>query len=188
MFREAKGWGLSWDLEYACRRVALKRIAEVSASLADVRFSVNVSPDIFSDERFGGGFTLRTLRELGIDIGRIIIEITETATVGDYDLFERLVGHYVDQGFHIALDDFSVATAGFRRSLRSRRTSIKLDRSIIAGIERNAYKQNMVKAMASLAATVDSQLVAEGIETREQLLRSFRLGVRLRSGLPLRQA
>ena len=182
MFQSAKGWGLSWDLEYACRKACLKRVAEVAGRLPSARFTLNVSPDILSDPRFTGGFTLRTIRELGVDIGQLIIEITETATVNDRDRFEGLVRHYVDQGFQIALDDFGIGNSGLSTLVTVAPHFIKLDRSIVEGIEQNAYKQNIVKAMVSLAGTVESHLIAEGIESTAQLLTVFRLGVRYAQG------
>ncbi len=185
MFQSARSWGLAWELEYACRKACLERVAEVAASVPSARFSLNVSPEIFSDPRFEGGVTLRTIGKLGVDIGRIIIEITETETVNDHERFEGLVRHYVDQGFQIALDDFGTGYSGLRTLVTVAPHFIKLDRSIMEGIEQNAYKQNIVRAMVSLATTVESDLIAEGIESTAQLLAVFRLGVRYAQGFLL---
>ena len=106
MFCHAKEAGMLWDLERACRTVAIQRISQLPPRLRGARFFLNVSPQILSDARFVEGFTRGMLRERGLDQENIVIEITEKDSIHDYGRFEELIHHYVDQGFRIALDDF----------------------------------------------------------------------------------
>lgn len=187
LFERARQWGLSWDLELACRTAAINRIAALDHPDRDKHFFLNVGPHIFSDERFHDAFSRSALRKLGINHDRIIVEITETTSVDDYDRFEELIRHYVAHGFRVALDDFGAGHSGFVTLVAMTPHFIKLDRAIISGIESSSYKQHLVKSVASFASSVETSLIAEGVETAEELATVFRLGVRYAQGHYLRR-
>lgn len=182
LFDAARRSGRSWELEYACRRRALRAIGEVLEAHPGVLFFLNVSPDIFSDPRFGEGFTLEALRRLGIDQHRIVLEITERASIDDPSRFERLVRHYGGQGFRLALDDFGAGHSGMLTLVRCVPHYMKLDMGIVRAIQESSYRQKLVRALVSFAASVEARLIAEGIETREELEVLLRLGVRYGQG------
>jgi GGDEF domain-containing protein len=110
------------------------------------------------------------------------VEITEATSVDDYERFEELIRHYVGHGFRVALDDFGAGHSGFVTLVAMTPHFIKLDRAIIAGIESSSYKQHLVKSVASFATSVETSLIAEGVETAEELATVFRLGVRYAQG------
>lgn len=182
MFRKAASWGMGWDLEYACRIAALWKVSRLTTALRNRTFFLNVSPTIFNDPRFFSGFTLTAIGQYGIDKRRIVLEITEAATVDDYRRFESLVAHYVAQGFRIALDDFGSGHSGLITLIAATPQFIKLDRALIADIDRQPYKQSVVRSMAAFAENEDCSLVAEGIERREELEILCRMGVRYGQG------
>ncbi len=96
-----------------------------------------------------------------------MIEITEQESIHDYRRFEDLVSHYTRQGFRIALDDFGSGHSSL----------VTLVRCVPP-----LYKQQLVKALVAFSTSVDAKLIAEGVETREELETLLRLGVRYGQG------
>ncbi|MCB9480934.1 MAG: GGDEF domain-containing protein [Desulfobacteraceae bacterium] len=182
MFEKARKFNLEWELEYACREAALKKINILSQNFTDCDFFINVSPDIFSNVKFQSGFTLNKLKKHSIDPKRIVLEITESASVKDYNHYESMIKHYVRQGFRIALDDFGSGYSGFTTLIASTPHILKIDKSIVRDIDRISYKQNLVRSICEFAATVGSFILLEGIETEEELKMAYRLGARYAQG------
>jgi EAL domain-containing protein (putative c-di-GMP-specific phosphodiesterase class I)/GGDEF domain-containing protein len=182
MFSEAKRLGATWDLERLCRIAALEKIATLSEPLRNVLFFINVSPDVFSDPRFLEKFTQGRLREFGIDQKQIVIEITEEKTFEDFKRFGALVSHYANQGFKIAIDDFGSGYAGLVTLIASTPHYLKLDMEIVRDVHKHDYKQKLVKAITAFASSVNARLIAEGIESFEELEVLVRYGVRYVQG------
>lgn len=185
MFRLAEEWDLSWELEYTCRLAALQKIAALPDSFEQKHFFLNVSPHIFNNPIFSRGFSRSELNEIGIDFRNIVIEITETSSVEDYSGFEKLIRHYVEEGFHVALDDFGAGHSGLITLVAMTPHFLKLDRAIISDIHLNSYKQNLVKAISSFSTSVETYMIGEGIEKYEELQTVFRQGVRFGQGFLL---
>ncbi len=182
MFEKAKIWGLSWKLEYACRAAALKKISGLPAELREKKFFLNVSPNIFSDQRFISGTTKENLSSLKLDPKNIVIEITESESVNDYDRFEKIVQYYVNQGFQVALDDFGAGHSGLITLVAMSPHYLKIDRALISDLNNSSYKQNLIKAITAFSDNVDTSLIAEGIETVDELRAVYRLGIRYGQG------
>ncbi|MFP4179852.1 MAG: EAL domain-containing protein [Spirochaetaceae bacterium] len=182
MFSHAEKWQLSWELEYACRYAAIKRINEEIDKLPHASFFINVSPKVFSSSHFQKSFTMDTLKTYGIDSKQLVLEITETASVNDYTLFEETIRHYVEQGFRIALDDFGSGHSGLVTLVATTPHIMKVDKQIVSGIHRSSYKQNLVRAISEFADTVGSSILVEGIESEDELRTAYRLGARYAQG------
>lgn len=182
LFSEARKHGLSWDVERACRVAAFQRISVLIDSFPRQKFFVNISPHIFGDPRFRSGFTRDKLEELGVDQRRIVLEITETSPVEDYHYFRSAVQHYCEQGFSIALDDFGAGHSSLITLVAASPNYVKLDRGLVEDIHNHAYKQHLVKSVLSFASNVDSSIIAEGVETEDELETLIRLGVRFAQG------
>jgi EAL domain-containing protein (putative c-di-GMP-specific phosphodiesterase class I)/GGDEF domain-containing protein len=182
LFAAAERYGLLWNLERTCRWAALKRIAHLPEPYKSKRFFLNVSPHVFSDPRFRGGFTLAHLQQMGLDQRQLVIEITEAHQINDLGSFEELARHYVDQGFSIALDDFGAGHSSLVTLVTLSPHYLKLDRAIIEKIHRDSYKQQLVRSILSFATSVDSKLLAEGVEEAEELEYLIRIGVRYAQG------
>ncbi len=186
MFQLAKELGRSWDLERACRFEALRRIAELAAEPEPLpRFFLNVSPDIFFDRRFAEGFTRRLLRTHGIDQHHIVFELTEKESIVDQRNFERVLRHYRRQGFRIALDDFGAGYSGLKTLVACTPQFLKLDISIVRGIDTSPFQQHLVRSLLQFADNVRMCVIAEGIERYQELRTLVRLGVPLGQGFLL---
>jgi EAL domain-containing protein (putative c-di-GMP-specific phosphodiesterase class I)/GGDEF domain-containing protein len=182
LFAKARKLGLLWELESACRKAAIRAIEHYQDLLPAVRFFINVSPDVFTSSRFQNGFSANSLRNRGVDVSRIVLELTETASVSDYQIFEEMIRHYVEQGFHIALDDFGAGHSGLITLVAVTPHFLKLDRELVQGIHRNHYKQGLVRHIGTFAESVGSHLLGEGIESTQELQTLYRLGARYGQG------
>lgn len=182
LFAAAEKKGLGPQLEYACRHVALRTIAGFPPPLRSRSFFINVSPNAIGDPRLLNGHMQAELTELGLDQRNFVIEITERESIGDYGAFERQIRHYVEHGFRIALDDLGAGHSGLVTLVTCSPHFMKLDMTLSRDIHRHSYKQHLVKSLIAFAASVDAALIAEGVETWEELETLARLGVRWAQG------
>jgi diguanylate cyclase (GGDEF)-like protein len=182
IFASAEKQGLLSQLERVCRGVALRTIAAFPSSLRSRSFFINVSPNVIGDPRLLNGHMQEELAGLGLDQRNFVIEITERESITDYAAFERQIRHYVEHGFRIALDDLGAGHSGLVTLVTCSPHFMKLDMTLSRDIHRHAYKQHLVKSLTAFAASVDAALIAEGVESWEELETLARLGVRYAQG------
>jgi diguanylate cyclase (GGDEF)-like protein len=182
IFAAAEKQGLLSQLERVCRGVALRTIAGFPSSLRSRSFFINVSPNVIGDPRLLNGHMQEELAGLGLDQRNFVIEITERESITDYAAFERQIRHYVEHGFRIALDDLGAGHSGLVTLVTCSPHFMKLDMTLSRDIHRHAYKQHLVKSLTAFAASVDAALIAEGVESWEELETLARLGVRYAQG------
>lgn len=182
IFAKAESLGLLSELESVCRNVALRTIARFPLPLRSRSFFINVSPNLIGDPRLLNGHMQAELANLGLDQRNFVIEITERESIVDYTAFERQIRYYVEQGFKIALDDLGAGHSGLVTLVTCSPHFMKLDMTLSRDIHRHAYKQHLVKSLIAFSASVDAALIAEGVETWEELETLARLGVRYAQG------
>lgn len=185
LFSKARVEGVTWELERACWTAAVRRIATLPLENRRVPFFFNVGPEVLSDPRFGDGSTLELLARHGMSPRQIVLEITETSTFADSDQLQRLTRQYMGHGFGIALDDFGAGHSGLVTLVHSAPHFIKLDQALVRDIHRHSYRQHLVKSLVAFASSVDSTLIAEGVETWDELAVLLRLGIRHAQGFLL---
>lgn len=177
LFSRARAEGVCWELERACWTAAVRRISSLPDEDRRVPFFFNVSPDVMSDPRFSDGSTLGLLERYGLKPREIVLEITETAVFADSEQVQALVRAHVEHGFGIALDDFGAGHSGLVTLVRSSPDFIKLDQALVRDIHQHSYRQHLVKSLVAFAASVGARLIAEGVETWDELAVMLRLGV-----------
>ena len=182
IFAAADKLGLLSRVEFVCRNVALRAIAGFPPALRSRPFFINISPSAIGDPRAQNGHMQAEVAGLGLDRRNIVIEITERESIVDYAAFERQIRHYVEQGFRIALDDLGAGHSGLVTLVTCSPHFMKLDMTLSRDIHRHSYKQHLVKSLIAFAASVDAALIAEGVETWEELETLARLGVRYAQG------
>ena len=121
--------------------------------------------------------------ELGIsEPGRVVLEITERTAIKDYPRFQEYLAAFRERGFHFAVDDAGSGYAGLGSIANLAPDYIKLDISLISNIDTNFLKQNLVETMVSFANGQGAQVIAEGVERREEFETVKELGVHLTQG------
>jgi EAL domain-containing protein (putative c-di-GMP-specific phosphodiesterase class I) len=176
-FAESSEVGLRRELELAAVQKALEQLPLVPA---DMYLSVNVSPETLT------AAPLRKLVE-AVDGERIVVEVTEHAPIDDYERLGAAIGRLRDRGVRLAIDDAGAGFASLRHILRLAPDFIKLDRTLIAGIETDRSRQALAAGLISFAAKIDATIVAEGIERREEVAALKALGVDYGQGFFLAQ-
>jgi diguanylate cyclase (GGDEF)-like protein len=157
-FATATTLGLGRHLELAAARTALTADAARSAPAV----AVNLSPDVILD----GG-----LDELLADHDptRVIIEVTQHAPVTSYQDLERSLAKHRDRGLRLAVDDVGADYASLTHVLRMRPDVLKVDMSLVRGVDTDVVRQSLVAAIASLAQGLNASVVAKGVETDAEL-------------------
>jgi EAL domain-containing protein (putative c-di-GMP-specific phosphodiesterase class I) len=112
----------------------------------------------------------------------VVLEVTEREAVEDYDLFKEAATYYSDIGFAIAVDDTGAGYSSLETVVELKPKYIKLDISIIREIDKNILKQELIKAIVGLSKKMHSIVIAEGIETEEELNTLKEIGINFGQG------
>lgn len=174
LFNTAVTYHRLWDLELLCRVKAIERARNIGE---DKFLFINVDPHILKDEKFKKGFTKEFLAKHNMSPETIIFEITEKTSIEDYKTFKGALENYMEQGYKIAIDDTGSGYSGLKMLVETKPHYVKIDMDLIRDIDKDSFKQELIKCFVSLAAVTRMKLIAEGIETREELLTLIDLGV-----------
>lgn len=174
-FREADTVGRGVELELAAVRAAL---ADLDRLPAEVFVSANVSPKAVLDPRLGQ--LLST-----VPGERVVLELTEHVPVDDYEAVLAMLTPLRAQGVRVAVDDVGAGYAGLRHVLRVRPDILKLDIDLTSGIDADPAKRALASAILTFAGEIDATVIAEGIETSEELEALRGLGFRWGQGYRL---
>ncbi|HEY5585726.1 MAG TPA: EAL domain-containing protein, partial [Ruminiclostridium sp.] len=171
-----------WDLELLCRTKSLEAAFLNSNSPYTTKLFLNVNPNVMHDMKFRQGFTKEYLSQYGITPENIIFEITERNAVNDMVSFKSTVSHYKEQAYKIAIDDAGAGYSGLNLISDIKPHYIKLDMNLIRNIDTDNIKFALVKSMIELSHMANIHLIAEGIETTEELATLINLGVQFGQG------
>jgi EAL domain-containing protein (putative c-di-GMP-specific phosphodiesterase class I) len=166
-FREAEAAGVLAELETAVLRRALDELPSIPRQ---VYLSLNVSPTTILEGHLEPVLRGRPLR-------RIVLEVTEHASIGDYAALALQLEHLRHAGLRLAVDDAGAGFASFRHILKIRPDDIKLDISLIRKLDRDWSARALTAALIRFARETRSRIVAEGVETESvmQVLRELRV-------------
>lgn len=168
-FVEADSIGRGPELEFLALETAMLAAADLPAHLY---VAVNLSPSACLDPR------LRDIvRDSGLKPGRIVVELTERSAVADYARLAAALAPLRSAGVRIAVDDVGAGFSSMRHILKLSPELIKLDRTIVAGIDNDPNQSALCAAMVSFSSQIGASLVAEGIETHAELTAVTELGV-----------
>jgi diguanylate cyclase (GGDEF)-like protein len=135
---------------------------------AEIVVAVNVSAAGFEDP-FLVNEVARLLREADFPPHRLELEITETVAMRDPELVRKTIVGLRALGTRLAIDDFGAGYSNLATLARLPFDTVKLDRSLIANLDRDREKQCIVRAALSLAVELGFDTVVEGIERWEEL-------------------
>jgi EAL domain-containing protein (putative c-di-GMP-specific phosphodiesterase class I)/ActR/RegA family two-component response regulator len=166
-FEEAESLGVGTDLEVQAFRLAVETF---DALPPNAYLSVNLSPSAFMSVAFQ--------EALGhVPLDRLVVELTEHAPVADYDALKIELEGMRQRGLRLAVDDAGAGFASLRHVIRLRPDFIKIDISIIRGIDGDDVRRTVASGIVSLAGRLGAGVIAEGIETEEELRTVRALGV-----------
>jgi diguanylate cyclase (GGDEF)-like protein/PAS domain S-box-containing protein len=154
-----------WVLEAAC--ACLARWA-LEAATARLTLAVNVSAHQFRQPDFVAD-VLRVVGASGINPERLKLELTETALVGDIDDAVRKITALMQAGIRFSLDDFGTGYSSLSYLRFLPLEQLKIDRSFISRIPGNTNDVAVVEAIIAMAHKLGLSVIAEGVETEQQL-------------------
>jgi diguanylate cyclase (GGDEF)-like protein/PAS domain S-box-containing protein len=149
-----------WILRQACR--------EAASWPKPLQIAVNLSPAQFAHGDVVG-LVHAILLETGLAPGRLELEITEGVLIEDFDRGLALLRRLKALGVRISMDDFGSGYSSLSYLQAFPFDKIKIDRAFVMNLGRNPQSAAIVSAVIDLAHGLDMSVVAEGVETREQL-------------------
>lgn len=126
---------------------------------------------------------ISSLAKHGLTPRNLAIEVTENTVFGaNYKVLLKKLREFRDLGCHVALDDFGTGYSSITHLKELPYTAIKIDKSFVRNVSSDHFDQSIVEALVHLSKSIGYLLVAEGVETREQLDVVAKLGCHLIQG------
>lgn len=172
----AESTGLIVDIGCAALKMACRQVLDWrSSGHSDVRVAVNVSARQLA-ERNLPEVVAGIIRETGVPVDGIKLEMTESLALSDINYTIEVFGVIREMGVEISLDDFGTGYSSLSYLSRLPVDYLKIDRSFIMDVIGNTGHMAVVRAIIALAHGLGKKVIAEGVETKEQLefLRSER--------------
>lgn len=163
----------SWVLEEACRQlVAWSRPSRLHRPEA---ICVNLSATEFRQPGFADRLE-KLLDRTGIQPSSLVLEVTESVVMRQGEEMEQLLSRIGATGVRIAIDDFGRGYSSLSYLKRFPVDILKIDRSFVDGLMRHTEDRAIVRSVLLLAQDLGIQVIAEGVETPEQLEHLDRIG------------
>jgi EAL domain-containing protein (putative c-di-GMP-specific phosphodiesterase class I) len=128
---------------------------------------VNISAAQLDDETLPE-IVRMALEEAHLPPSLLVIELTETAVMGDMDRAIRVLDELRAQGVHLSIDDFGTGYSSLAHLKRLPVEEIKIDREFVDGVDQTGDDRSIVGAVLNMAKALDLRVVAEGVETADQ--------------------
>ena len=174
IFTMAKCLGNLWELEKICRIKALESSQRLPKGK---NLFLNVDANIMLDAGFEPGVTRKCLNKFDLKPEKIIFEITERSDVENKEILKQVIEHYKTQGFRIAIDDVGAGYSGLNRINSLTPQYLKLDYELVHGINESKSQKSLVELIVKHCKNMKYKVIAEGVETEEELRCLLRLGV-----------
>jgi PAS domain S-box-containing protein len=163
-------------LRKACLQMACWRAAGHQLGLA-----VNISARQLLDPELVPHLE-EVLTTTGMARGTLSLEVTETALIKDVEQANKTLLRVADLGVDVSIDDFGTGWASLTYLQQLPISSVKIDRSFVAGLGEDRRETAIIRAVLALARELDLSVIAEGIETESQLQQLRLLGCRAGQG------
>ncbi|MDS1029777.1 GGDEF domain-containing protein [Bacillota bacterium LX-D] len=182
LFATARKYNLLFEIEFLCRRKALEKACQFG--IKELLF-LNVDPNVVKDPRFKSGFTKEMLEINNLKPSQLIFEITEKTIVEDFVTFTNTLDNYARQGYKIAIDDMGSGYSNLRMIAETHPHFIKIDLELVRNIDKDPLRKSLLKCISDFSMDTSIKLIAEGIETVDELNTLMDIGITLGQGFYL---
>jgi EAL domain-containing protein (putative c-di-GMP-specific phosphodiesterase class I)/GGDEF domain-containing protein len=179
MFALSGRVGASGDLDRVCRAAALREGAGVAAGR---KLFVNVLPSTLSGSEWSEGTIPGLLAASGRAPADVVVEVSERAIGADAQTLADAWSALRQKGFGLALDDVGTGRDGGEALETLRPDYLKIDASVVRGIDANLVKQEIFATIARAGSTIGARLVAVGVESEDEASILRQLGARYAQG------
>jgi EAL domain-containing protein (putative c-di-GMP-specific phosphodiesterase class I)/GGDEF domain-containing protein len=181
LFDEAYQKNILYSFDIALRRKTIKKFTSI-AIYENIKLFYNLDNRLFEMPNFAQGNTKRILSEYNIKKDTICFEISERHQLDGVHDMQTIMQHYKDNNYCIAIDDFGVGYSGYKLLHDVKPDILKIDRFFLQNVHKHPKKKVMLKSITHLALQLGIQVVAEGVETKEELLICRDVGCHLIQG------
>jgi len=182
LFAAASEHHLLIELDRLCRAHALLSSSRIPNQ---ARLFINTLPATIRDPEFRGRSLIELLDRAKVSPNRIVFEITEKLVIENYGLFQDAMSYFTDLGMSLAVDDVGAGYSGLEAIARLAPSFLKIDLALIRNIHLSGVNQEMVKAILSLGKGIGATVIAEGIQTDDEIRALQSIGVRYGQGFAL---
>ena len=172
LFSKAQKYNLLSELELLCRESAITRFVELKLR---GKLFLNICLDVMLNKDHPYGETIKLVEHSGLSPQQVVIEISEKSPFPNSDILLKALNKYRKFGFDIAIDDVGAGYSGLKQWSYLRPDIVKIDRYFIDRCDQDVMKREFLKILFELGRISNAQIIAEGIETKEefQLLREL---------------
>jgi EAL domain-containing protein (putative c-di-GMP-specific phosphodiesterase class I) len=174
LFASASEEDLLFQLDCLCRRSGLAGARDLPGG---TRLFLNVRPTTIHDPNFRAETLCRTLEACKLRPSDVVFEISEQESIGNFAIFREVRDYYRKLGFQIALDDTGAGYASLEAVMELSPDFIKVDRAFVHGIDEDPARQELLRALRSVADRINARIIGEGLDTLEELETLGRLGI-----------
>lgn len=165
LFPAARAAELMFHLDRAARLTAIR---ESHRHALNGKVFINFNPTAIYDPQFCLQSTLREVERAGLSPRQFVFEVVESEEIADAGHLERILRFYRDHGFAVALDDLGAGYGSLGLLERLRPDYVKIDRDLVSGVDRDAYKAKIMSSLIGLSRELGVAMIAEGVETRAE--------------------
>ena len=169
----------AWVLDQACRELARWQQIEPSMTVA-----VNLSVRQLLDPGIAARVSA-VLAQSGAQAEGLCLELTESVFMEDVDFFGKALARLKRLGVGLTIDDFGTGYSSLSYLKRFPVDAVKVDRAFVDGLGTDPHDSALVAAIVAMAAALDLEVTAEGVETQDQLAHLKRLGCQRVQGFHL---
>jgi diguanylate cyclase (GGDEF)-like protein/PAS domain S-box-containing protein len=160
-------------LIFSITRMVLEKVCHQLANwkqqgLPDIKISVNCSARDFNEGKLKQIIS-EVVEASGVDINQLALELTESSIMEDVENSIETMRELSEMGVTISIDDFGTGYSSFSYLKQFTIAKLKIDREFIRDIPRNEDDAAIVEAIIAMAKRLKIRVVAEGVESREQL-------------------
>ncbi|MBB6288324.1 response regulator receiver modulated diguanylate cyclase/phosphodiesterase [Pseudomonas sp. SJZ103] len=153
-----------WVLRHACEQAQAWR----TMGLAPLRISVNISAIDFRQREFVDNLAA-ILKQTGLPPNQLELEITESVLMQNVDDTVDILNRIKAMGVRLALDDFGTGYSSLSYLRRFPIDVLKIDQSFVRGLHENSQDAQLISAIIGMGKSLELNIIAEGVETVEQL-------------------
>ena len=180
MFHQAAKCGMTLELDRVCREKALEGFASMDEHNRHL-LSINLDTSCINQDVSGSRFLLKQVKNAGIGNNHVVLELLESRASSTEALM-KFISAYRRKNFLIALDDVGSGFSNLERIPLIKPDILKLDRSLVSDVHKHFHKQELVRSFVQLGYRTGSQVVAEGVESPEEVVCLLELGIGLFQG------
>jgi diguanylate cyclase (GGDEF)-like protein len=182
LFKVAEEQGVLYEMDTYARIASIESFARQAKDRDHIHLFLNASINAVMNSSHQKGLTLETLDLFGLPPERVVIEITELQPVDNFEAFISAINYYRAAGFKVAIDDLGSGYNGLRIWSEVRPDFVKVDRHFVSDIHLHEDKKAFMETILTLANSTGTRVVAEGVETHQELEVLQSLGVELVQG------